>query len=164
MNKILLRSRFFPPRRGQAWRYYLKDTIGEIPYVIKSMYQRARRGWADCDVWSLDSWFQHVVPEMLRQLATDNTGSPSTFFPKGMLEDYENNEHEIDRQHYRWTKVLRQMADDLEAHDRFWDAVMNKDFLKDSDHEEFMRKEDASLNKVKAGLMAFYEYFYTLWD
>ena len=104
----LLFSRFFPPKGGWSWYCYLWQCIKDSPRVVKAMYQRATRGWADCDVWNIDSWFQGVVPDMLRRLADTKHGTPSLFFPKGMLENWEDNGEEILKLSHKKTEEIRQ--------------------------------------------------------
>ena len=106
MTNKLLYSRFFKSRDGQAWRYYLWDTIVDFRRVIKYSHQRARRGWADCDVWSMDSWFCAVVPGMLRQLADNHHGAPICMFPEDKLEA--SGLVADDKYHENWGKVLHQ--------------------------------------------------------
>ena len=172
MSNELLYSRFFPPRNGQAWCWftkytiegYIKDTITGFPSVIKYSWQRVRRGWADCDTWSIDCWFCAVMPQMLNRLAEHNYGVPIDFV------DESGNELNKDG----WAKVLQQMASDLEAHKRFDDRWFGEDGLYKNEHDvhkatqsnllKCCQEEDAAYDKVKAGLYSFYEYFYSLWD
>ena len=42
--------------------------ISQFFRSLKWAYQRATRGYADCDVWSIDIWFLSIIPNMLRDL------------------------------------------------------------------------------------------------
>jgi hypothetical protein len=116
---------------------------------------------------------------MLEQLAETKHGTPAHFFPKGLLEEQnqlswikdrtgaqEERLAEVDGlveiQHKRWEMLLQQMATDLRTHQRFWDDY--EELYDKSSIEEFAQKEVEAENRVKVGLMAFYEYFYSLWD
>ncbi len=44
---------------------------------IKYFYQRGRRGWADCDVWNLDTYLVRVVSESLVALGDTTHGYPA---------------------------------------------------------------------------------------
>lgn len=47
---------------------------------IRAYRQRAKRGWADCDVWSLDIYLARVIGESLQHLAHTNHGwDPSRY-------------------------------------------------------------------------------------
>ena len=41
------------------WTYYR---------AVKWFFQRAIRGWANCDVWSMDNYLNDILPGMLRRL------------------------------------------------------------------------------------------------
>lgn len=163
MSNRPIYSTFLPARNGQAWQYFIPQTIKEIPRVAKAMYQRATRGWAWCDVWSIDCWFQQVVPEMLRHLAETTHGTPCSFFPDGTLDDPNLPEEQRDLIHGDWVKLLQRIADDLETHIKFWDAVC-EDKLDGMPIEDFAAKEDEALKKVHDGLQDFHKYFFALWD
>jgi hypothetical protein len=48
-------------------------------YIVNHIvwyHQRARRGWADCDTWSLDGYVVHVIAPMLAYLAEHNHAYP----------------------------------------------------------------------------------------
>jgi hypothetical protein len=117
-------------------------------------------------VWSIDSWFQQVVPEMLEQLAETKRG---TSWIKDRTGAQEERLAEVDGlveiQHKRWEMLLQQMATDLRTHQRFWaDVVYEDPYDKSITIQEFAQMELEAEDRVKVGLMAFYEYFYSLWD
>lgn len=177
----LLWAKFFPPKEEErSWYWYLREHILEIPKVLKTKWQRSTRGWADCDVWSIDIWFCHVVPDMLRQLAKNKQGCPMEMFSEEELTKMEAGDSEdIDDEaaHRKWYNILTHIANDLEAYDRYWDELDLDDFptSKCLSGEDFTDEDRAVLNrlhagekaayaKVKVGLMEFYERFYSLWD
>ena len=56
--------------------YCLRD-IKYIHRALKYRTQRACRGWADCDTWSIDMWFLEVVPQMLGHLRENRCSQPA---------------------------------------------------------------------------------------
>lgn len=55
----------------------------DIYYSIKYFIQRGRRGWANCDTWSLDSYLNGWLPSALRYLKAHKHGTPCSMFPRG---------------------------------------------------------------------------------
>ena len=168
---MLTLSRYYRPKNGQAWRYYLKDMFRNLKYVTKYTWQRARHGWAEPDTWWISIWFSSVLPPMLRHLA-ERYEDPDAVI--GIQEEYCNHPE-------RWAAVLRQMASDLEAPARCEERWFGKDGLYKiyGDFLDFNRKrtpeelaqtkqcleeENAAYARQKAGLAAFYEYFIEIGD
>lgn len=56
-------------------RWYKK--VKNIPREIKWVYQRATRGWADCDAWGMDTYLAKVMSGMFMKLSKDSYGYPS---------------------------------------------------------------------------------------
>ena len=79
---------------------------------LKWAYQRARRGWADCDVWNLDSYLFHILAETLPRLRDSRSGSPCDCKPP--ISDHTC--------HDRWTAELTgaaQLFERLSEHE-YW--------------------------------------------
>ena len=53
-----------------------KMTKKEIAFEEKMAKQRAKKGFCDRDVWSIDWWFSETIGQMLRQLAKEKHGCP----------------------------------------------------------------------------------------
>ena len=70
--------------------------------TIKKWYQRAARGWADEDCWSLDWYLCRILPRMIRQLKGCHS------YPCGIT--YE-----------QWQVTLEDMARGFEAGQRLQD-------------------------------------------
>ena len=73
---------------------------------LKWSIQRVVRGYADCDVWSMFSYLQELMPDMLRHLKDNRHGSP------GYLGENYTNEDGIlvnDTCHAEWDKILDRM-------------------------------------------------------
>lgn len=159
MTRKLDRAEFFPVRNGQVWKYYIKDRIREIPKVVRAMYQRATRGWADCDVWNIDSWFLTVVPDMLRKLSKDRCGYPIALEHLG-----------DDLGPKVWRQILDQMADDFEALERQEELWFRDGGLYDTSNRGLEQSRQCYLDEMEAtrivsrGLFEFYVWFFSLWD
>jgi hypothetical protein len=79
------------------WRYP-SNWIGNIRLFFrryKWAYQRAKRGYADCDIWDMDSWLLTLFHDSLNHLADNHCGWPGN-------EDFPEDED--------WTKYLKEMA------------------------------------------------------
>ena len=62
---------------------------------FKWAYQRATRGYADCDIWNMESWLLDLLHDSLNHLADHHWGWPGT-------EQFPNDED--------WEKYLKEMA------------------------------------------------------
>lgn len=63
---------YYPSYR--LWNNHLNPRL--IYREIKWFIQRGYRGWADCDVWSIDYYLNRIMPEMLERLAKTKCGHP----------------------------------------------------------------------------------------
>lgn len=77
---------------------------------IKWFIQRGRRGYADCDVWSLDYYLADVISKSVQQLHDTTSGYPASF---STLKDYE--EVEDITACYNWKKELLCIAAGFDA-------------------------------------------------
>jgi hypothetical protein len=68
-------------------------------YWSRTRWQRSRRGWADRDVWSMDTYLSGIAAEMTARLAATDHG-----WPDGRFATYEE-----------WTAYLCNLAERLGA-------------------------------------------------
>ena len=62
------------------YRWYRLDKhIVNLCKSIKWMFQRAAKGYCDMDVWSIDEYLVHVIPDMLDEMAKVSQGYPASF-------------------------------------------------------------------------------------
>lgn len=54
--------------KGFGNMYRIIDFIKNIPKKIKWFIQRGSRGYADCDIYDLDYWFEKTFIPMLKEL------------------------------------------------------------------------------------------------
>lgn len=73
---------------------------------IKYSWQRITKGYCDKDLWSIDSWFIKIIPDMLQQFKETRKGSP------GCLGQVYVDDKGItcnDICHEEWDKILEEM-------------------------------------------------------
>lgn len=71
-----------------GWNYYCLIfhpwmIFNEAYYQVKWFIQRGRRGYADCDVWSLDYYLAGWLPKALTHLQDNNISHPTGMTSKG---------------------------------------------------------------------------------
>ncbi len=59
-------------------RENINDKLYRWRMNIKYIYQRAKYGYCDRDIWSIDYWFLEVMPGMLQQLKENTDSYPCT--------------------------------------------------------------------------------------
>ena len=59
-------------------RENVKDKLHRWKMNVKYIYQRAKYGYCDRDIWSIDYWFLEVMPGMLQQLKENTDSYPCT--------------------------------------------------------------------------------------
>lgn len=120
-------------------------------------YQRASRGYADCDLWSIDSFLCGVLVPGLKQFRNQTNSHPS------------------DLTFEEWQAKVDVIIAGFQAHidlqegppDRFFREVSNKDSwtgleLFDPEGEQAWRAELTAVQQ--AGLEMFVKWFGHLWD
>lgn len=88
----------------------IKHRIRDTFYKIKWAFQRAKRGYSDCDVWGFCDWFLEVVPDMLDKLAEEHHGTPISY-----LDDRFADPDDVGRAltSEEWKEILTKMAKDF---------------------------------------------------
>ena len=115
------------------FRHWLQPRTYWRPFLW--LYQRATRGWADCDTWSLDHYLDEVLAEAIEHLRKHNHGYPP----------------ELTEQ--KWDTILAQMVEGFKANLR----VDDFDY---SDSTEF----EVLQERAKRGMKLFVKYRNHLWD
>lgn len=85
-------------------RARIKFRKEEEAFEERSSQQRAKRGYADVDVWNMDSWFLRTVSPMLKQLRKRHHGFPASF-----LSSYNPSDEESDAANAKWEGILDRM-------------------------------------------------------
>jgi len=138
-----------------AWRYAplrWAQFVWRTPRELKWLWQRMTRGWADSDVWGMNSHLARVIPEMLLHLKENKMGSPAFIFADFMMAD--------DIGHEKWSSMLQEMADGFKAYEELHELDPN-DF---PTKEALLAKEEEIEAKRKKGMGLFVEHFHSLWD
>ncbi len=109
--------------------------VGESYYRVKWFIQRGYRGYADCDVWSLDYYLSGWMPEALARLQANKIGHPIGMTQKG------------------WDTRLEKMKQGFIEARKVSDMV----YMTPQDCTRAQRR-------MEAGLKVFAKHFLSLWD
>ena len=74
--------------------------------AIRYRWQRSQRGWADCDVWNLDTYLARVIAGSVTRLRLHHHGYPSSLGDDG------------DEQ---WSVILERIASAYQKYDENWE-------------------------------------------
>ncbi len=125
------------------------------PREIKYFIQRGRRGYADCDIWSIDGYLQSWLPQALRQLAKTTHACPPELWDDDAPEGEDMK---------RWIEVLNDMANKLEASYK-WENSDHQDFIDGKqDWKEYQRLGEVAEKQTQEGLELLKKWFSYLWD
>lgn len=124
---------------------------------IKYFWQRGRRGWADKDCWSFDSYIAGMISGGIRTLKKSHHGCPSEIFD----ESRKNNEC------WRWEEILEEIAQGFDACQKILD--MDYFFTEENEDGMYEHKIDKErmeqlTKKYNRGMELFSEHFMNLWD
>jgi hypothetical protein len=97
----------------RAWRDY---NPAQLCREVKWFLQRGRKGWADCDIWSLDNYLSCWLPDALRRLKETKHGIPSGMFEAEDCDvDGNPSEAGMERGETRWDAIMDKMIAGFEA-------------------------------------------------
>ena len=113
------------------YRYFNYSPWGSprrIYNETKFILQRARRGWADSDTWSLDGYLDSWMPAALRHLKEHKHGVPASMFvPEDSIVggDWQGNPSEegMVRAEARWDAIMDKMIEAFEASKRMSEGI-----------------------------------------
>jgi len=120
--------------------YKIKQLFFCNIYKVKWFYQRGKRGYADCDCWSMDSYLCSIIIPMLRQFGEG--GYPGY----GAASTSE-----------KWKKLLGEMVEGFEAARR----VIDRDY---PDGSEWLESTNADIKLFQKKSKLFIRWFFHLWD
>ena len=131
--------------------YRLILKIEDFPKEIKWLFQRAKRGYADCDVWNLSHYLSSVIAGSVKRLKKIQHGLPTVIFTEGKLEEQARKE---------WNYILDGIITAFES---------LRDIDEFSDTELFdAGKTPEAMGKIEEnaqeGMQLFVKYFRDLWD
>jgi hypothetical protein len=82
-----LRRRLYLVIYRFVWRLYWKFSPAQNYRRVKWFIQRGTRGYAECDVWGLDTYISEVLSKSLRDLAESKTGVPGLWLGEACNDD-----------------------------------------------------------------------------
>lgn len=172
------------------WRFFHYNNLFHpirLSHEIKWVIQRARRGWADCDTWNLDSYLIKVISNSLSYLKKTKQGIPSSMFnPEDYI--YEGyaignpSEEGIARAEARWNTTIDKMIDGFKANERMRENLyeeelgeypINRPSGVSADIWENIKKDRFKATQVlqerdkklsEEGMQLFIIHFNSLWD
>jgi hypothetical protein len=152
---------------------------------IKWHIQRARRGWAECDTWSLDWYLSGWLPKALRHLKNTKHSIPLAVFPSDSryIKSCGNPTEEAEKvAEARWNEIMDKMIAGFEASARIQDGLYEAelgeyplhrpiDVREDSwkkTHKDRMlavrKLEERDQKLFEEGMALFTTYYFNLWD
>jgi hypothetical protein len=132
------------PIRKKVWmqlRWKVGQPARRFPRRVVWFIQRGRRGWADCDLWNMDTHIARLNVEMLTELRRIAHG-----YPAGLEATHGDAGFE------EWCRLLGEMIETWQA------------YLDHVDHEDGWDKAKADYEKFKVGLPLYGEWYSGLWD
>jgi hypothetical protein len=108
--------------------------LRRLPREVKWVWQRGRRGWAECDSWSADEYLDRVFIGILNNLIECNCGHPTRLAEQ------------------EWLDILAQMRDGFIAAQEFRYSVKREE------------QRNLDLARFEAGMKLVTEYWFDLWD
>lgn len=157
------------PWYQESWYalHRLVSRIRMIPKRIKWFVQRGRRGWADCDIWSLDWYLAGWLPDALRHLKATKNGIPMEVFPtepQFIQEDGNPAPEAYEIANENWNYALDKMIAAFEA----WTRIGNHDYPVSNEGgwniETQMRLLEQDEKIFQEGATLFIKHFGSLWD
>lgn len=166
------------------WKHWLDPRT--YYYYVKYKIQRANRGWANCDTWSLDNYLSEWLPDALRHLKANQHGYPPDMYEPGEATE-ENNywpgEEAEKRAIKKWEGIVDKMIMGFEAYNRMQQGLyedelgpypsLTGDFLDrlnnptEEEKERFEKSRELEKRDQKIfqeGAELFIKHFQSLWD
>lgn len=142
VRDFLVEDIWWRVERGWNW-------VIHIPSEIKYFIQRGRRGWADCDTWSMDNYMTDVLLGLMKKYEEDTNGYPCSF-----------------KTAEEWHVVLKKIITGFEAmkevcDESYWGGCKNKNGAIDMDIVKI--ETDKRVAKFNEGIDLFKKYYLNLW-
>lgn len=137
---------------GYNYAYYLTHPhrfVIDLSNRVKWFWQRGKRGYADCDVWSIDWHLTSYMGNALRQLRDSVHGCPIIDTGREMMgfDDCDSLTME------EWKFTINYIAETF-------------DLARKIEEYEILGVKDmeAAMKRFHHGMAMFNEYFFSLWD
>jgi hypothetical protein len=147
-----------------------------FPRTVSDWAVRGYRGYADCDVWSVDSYLSGLLPRMLNQLREQTHGYPCSMDLLLTEEMGANDEVGMNL----WVAILTAIIDGFEAHTTLNETVPWYDDSPDltfpfkagdefslwleENNDSIKEQMETERVKIARGMELFVEYYDALWD
>lgn len=116
-------------------------TKKEVAFEERMAKQRAKRGFSDRDVWSIDYWFCNTISPMLKQLAKKTHGFQTLDENGNIIQTNALTDEDFGMYEKRWTDTILHMAhlaDEMNDETCSMKNPHEKDF--DRIHRAFLKK------------------------
>ena len=126
----------------------LKVRLEEKREKKKSQHQRAKKGYVECDVWEMRTWFINTAKPILLEMAS------------------KINNHPEELEFEEWRDILKRMAHLLELMDVWSDEALRKELGISENEKGDSVRERISEMRMKAKdefFSLFNKWFYDLW-
>lgn len=144
--------RYSPPFGSYNYWYYFKHPhkyVEDVYLEMKWFYQRATRGYADRDVWSIDWHLTSYMGNALRDLADQVHGTPIIDTGRVITDPNDCDTFTIEE----WKFTILYIAETFDIGRKI------------QEYEYTTREEMAVAQKrFEHGMRMFTEYFFSLWD
>jgi hypothetical protein len=163
------------------------DFPGDTYRSIKWFIQRGRRGWADCDGWSLDYYLDGWLPAALKQLKENKHGTPMSVFPTepaALFVDEIGNPTEAASKIAirRWDNILKQIIAGFESSRRITSGLYEEELgpypgrrpvglsrdawekIQDQRFKESQKLSQRDQKIFENGMRLFAKHYNSLWD
>jgi hypothetical protein len=151
-------NKYFTYTAPYKWFYSIKCFYENIDYFVRTIiwyFQRASKGYADCDVWGFSDYLSQIICNGLRQLKEYSHGYPC---------DLNSSEE--------WDDILQTIIDGFEANYRLTNLEYLDNYIigyKDNhmpifDFDKSKVEEKELKEKFDKGMKLFCEYYNGLWD
>lgn len=144
--------RYSPPLGDYNYSYYFIHPFSYVTCLfrhLKHFYQRGSRGYADCDVWSIDWHLTSYMGNALRQLAEQVHGTPIIDTGRTSYDPHLCDTLELDE----WKATILYIAETFDIAAK----VNDFEYLSIEEYEQAHKR-------FKHGMGMFTEYFFNLWD
>lgn len=157
-----------------SWRFYLRkpwEFFEDTWLNLKAAWQRATRGWANRDTWSLDNYLLEILPEMIDHLRIHTHGYPGygEFDTPEKWDKFLKEEIIIPLQNAREEQTTQTNEHNEEYFNLFSssgrflntrsdDEVREKWLAREQEINEWRQKE------LERAFAAMAKHFYNLWD
>lgn len=150
---------------GWAVYRFFRWTVWRFPKQVKWHWQRAFRGWGDCDVWNMNDYLIRVIPAMLRHLKNKRHSYPVEF----RMMEFDDKKNDVvcrrtdEEASAAWGACLQNMIDGLEAVDRVEDTFDSLE-RKQENIDAYLKDLNRAVDRRTEAFALFAKHFGHLWD